>query len=286
MKILRTIFASTLVLALSALLLLPVSCELLDYDLQGLPAQAAASMHLEPDTIYVMVGDRFVLTPRFDPDTVNITDLYVEASADSLVKITPDSIEAVAAGWTKLYVQSVSSRIADTCTVCIMNPWKVERDVYPYETIIYARLTLRGEPLPDSLLVAAFNNETVCGMAQVHHVREQTLWVFRAGSVDLYTGDDIIFDDEPEEEEQPDTLDIEDEYEDEDEYEEDNDEENKEEEPAVDYGEDAPWTVQTEYVVIRAYDHFRKQRYTSRVRIPFDGESHGTPSNPIVIDLR
>lgn len=234
------------------LCLLCSSCGLLDYDLDGNPDEVAVTMHLDRDTMYVMTGDRFTLTPLFDPDTVNIEDLFFNIDRPDVLAYGPDGFEALSPGWTKVYAMSVSSRIQDSCTVCVLEPWNFTVKRYPYETVIYAYVTVNGEPPTDDMIVAAFSGSEVRDFARVFEAYGTTFMIFRAGSEFRYTPDDEDpgFEDDDEDE------------------------------------DDVPWTTQHEYISIRAYDPVHYRLYTTRTRILFDGESHGTPSNPLQIDLR
>lgn len=249
------------------------SCGLLDYDLEGNPERVAVTMHLDRDTMYVMTGDHFMLTPIFDPDTVNIEDLFYYTDdydwgldgsdysdeleegqrGNTIVVITPSTMIAQSPGWTTVYVQSVSARLRDSCAVCVLEPWELNVKTYPYETVIYANVTVNGEqPTPD-MIVAAFCGNEVRDFAHNFEAYGTSFTIFRAGSEYRYTSDD----------EDPDFFDDEEEEDD-----------------------NVPWTTQHEYISIRAYDPTNHRLYTTRTRILFDGESHGTPSNPLKIDLK
>ncbi len=238
--------------AVLLLCLLCTSCGLLDYDLDGNPDEVAASMHLDRDTLYVMTGDRFTLTPIFDPDTVNISDLYFYTNRPNLLYFSSEGFEALETGWAMVYAESVSSRIKDSCAVCVLEPWVLALRSYPYETVIYAQVTVDGAPPTADMLVAAFCGNEVRDFARNVEAYGSTFSIFRAGSLYRYTPDDedpgFIDDDEDE--------------------------------------DDVPWTTQHEYISIRAFDPTNHRLYTTRTRILFDGESHGTPSHPLQIDLK
>lgn len=233
--------------------LLLSSCGLLDYDMEEGREELAVSMNLDRDTMYVMTGDRFMLTPLFDPDTVNISDLYFYTDRPDILFFDAEGFEALESGWANVYAMSVSSRISDSCAVCVLEPWSLSVKRYPYETVIYAYVTVNGEQPTDDMMIAAFCGNEVRDFARVFEAHGTTFMIFRAGSEYRYTPDD----------EEPD-------------YDLDDDEE----------PDDVPWTVQHEYITIRAYDPVHHRLYTNRTRILFDGESHGTPSHPLPIDLR
>lgn len=229
------------------------SCGLLDYDMEEGREELAVTMELGRDTMYVMTGDRFTFEPLFTPDTVNISDLYFYTDRPNILFFSTEGFEALEPGWAKVYAMSVSSRISDSCAVCVLEPWNLTVKRYPYETVIYAHVTVEGQPPTDEMIVAAFSGSEVRDFARVYEAHGTTFMIFRAGSEYRYTPDD----------EEPD-FDLDD-----------------DEEP-----DDVPWTTQHEYISIRAYDPVHHRLYTNRTRILFDGESHGTPSQPLQIDLK
>ena len=240
------------------------SCDLLDYDLQESRSGAATSLRLNRDTLYVFAGEHFELTPVFEPDSVIITDLYFYTSEDSTVEedifvpvdsiieeeydyeddslstargnaivgISKDGLLALRPGWTKVFAESVSSRLIDSCVVCVMEPWAEAVVDYPTETVIYADVTIQGLPATQETLVAAFVGDELRAFGTFAYRRgtDETCMIFR-----------IRHD-------------------------------------RVDPGAPEPGKIELRY-----YDapNYNLLRFMPDISI--DGESHGTPSNPVRI---
>lgn len=245
-------------------LTLLTSCDLLDYDLQDSHSGAATSLRLSRDTLYVFAGDHFELTPVFEPDSVIIKDLYFYTSEDrpaeedeyvivdsiaedeydyeddslstargnEIVGISKDGLLALRPGWTKVYAESVSSRLIDSCVVCVMAPWDEAAVDYPTETVIYADVTIQGQPATQETLVAAFVGDELRAFGTFAYRRgtDETCMIFRIRHNPVEPGD-------PE-----------------------------------------PGKIELRYYDAPNYDLLRFMP-----DIAIDGESHGTPSDPVRI---
>jgi uncharacterized protein YjdB len=64
--------------------------------------QIAYDMHLKHDTVYVMVGDTFVLEPVFFPDSVSNRELLFLSEDESVVSLVNDTVIAMAEGETSV----------------------------------------------------------------------------------------------------------------------------------------------------------------------------------------
>ena len=60
-----------------------------------------------------------------------------------------------APGWATIMAMSVSSRMIDSCRVCVLPDWAPSEEGYPYETIVYADVTVKGRPMDGDMVVAA-----------------------------------------------------------------------------------------------------------------------------------
>ena len=229
------------------------SCGLLDYDLEGNPERVAVTMHLDRDTMYVMTGDHFMLIPIFDPDTVNIEDLFYYTDdydwgldgsdysdeleegqrGNAIVVITPSTMIAQSPGWTTVYVQSVSARLRDSCAVCVLEPWEYVIDDYLHETVIYAQITVNGETPSEDSEFAAFVGPEMRAFGEYTTGRGTAFYVFRVGH-------DLPLHNQPE------------------------------------------GRIGIYYYDAEAHHLFS----SSSLWLYTEGESHGTPSNPILIDLK
>jgi len=175
--------SKTVRLLLYAALVLPMASCGLDFDVDDTLANVAAKMSLPYDTVYAMRGDTLSLRPLFTPDSVNTRDVLITTSAPDVVSVDPITghIEAVGSGWAKIYAQSVSARLQDSCAVCVMEPW-VSTVSYPYETIFYATVTVGGKPLAANMTVAAFVGGECRGVAMPQTFHGVAFSLFRVGT--------------------------------------------------------------------------------------------------------
>ena len=208
------------------------SCGLLDYDMEEGREEVAVAMNLERDTMYVMTGDRFKLTPLFEPDTVNIGDLYFYTDRPNILFFSTEGFEALEPGWAKVYAMSVSSRISDSCAVCVLEPWDYVIANYPHETVIYAEITVNGVEATEDDEFAAFVGSELRAFGDYNIAYDKEFFIFRVSHELL--------------------------------------------------GPDTP----RERINLYKYDSVGHNLYTGSQWFYADGESHGTPSNPVKIDFR
>jgi len=235
------------ILYFTSFILSLVSCDVLDFDVDSDTSLVAAEMALNFDTIYVMRGDTIVLKPTFKPDTLNIKDIYISSSNYDIVTVDnlTGRIEAVGLGWVKLYVESVSARLKDSCNVFVMQPWTVTMETYPYETVFYASVTFNGKPLTEDMKVAAFVGDECRGVGEALNFHGVPLTLLRVGAENLTTSTDLPGND-------------------------DDDDDDDDDDPPV---------IQRERIYFRLYDSKRHWLYNYLPGVDFDGESHGTLSN-------
>ena len=212
---------------LLALALQVASCGLLDWDVDSDGSIIVSSMRIKYDTVYVMIGDTVPLQMSFQPDTVNLKDIFIQSSNPNIVWVDTvrNRLEAVGTGWVMVKVESVSARLKDSCAVYVMPSWSVREEGYPYETVFYAHVTKDGYHLSDGSLP------------------------------DLPPDDD--------DSEDPD----------ENEYVSDDDDDDDFEKG------DGTGELVRELIEFCCYDRSNYHMYRCSVRVPFDGETHGTLSN-------
>lgn len=271
------------------------SCELLDFDVDSDLAQIAAQMKLNFDTAYVYRGYTLHVIPTFEPDSLNISDVYYTSGDTSVVYVDMKTgrITAVGAGWTKLYVESVSARIQDSCTVCVMDPWELQQEEFPYETVFYADATVKDAPMDSNMVFAAFVGDECRAIGELLEFYGVKLLQFRVGGDDVF-GNKIIItpsednnDNEEEEEDEEDEENNEGEKEDDkgngqDEEDEDiwdifDDDNEGGDEGGEDVEPTPPQKPQT--IVFRCYDKKKLKLYEFILPAGFDGATHGTLSN-------
>ncbi len=167
------------------------SCGLLDFGLDE-DAVTALKMRLNYDTIYVMRGDTFSVSPMFQPDSVSLKDLYIYSDADSVVSVRANRVEAIGVGWATIFAESLSARLLDSCHVYVMERWdSIMVEDYPHETVVYADVTIHGKPFTDDDVVGAFVKGELRAVGKVVLAQNQRFMLFRIPG-------DVVADDEKE----------------------------------------------------------------------------------------
>ena len=227
MRILRH---TTKMVCMALLSLLSVSCGIIDMEIDE-GGQIAYDMHLKHDTVYVMVGDTFVLDPVFFPDSVSNRELLFLSEDESVVALVNDTVIAMAEGETSVVGLSVHNGLSDTCMVYVMAPWVLNANDYSDDMVVYATATINGKPFdPDKMSIAAFAGSEMRGKGEVITIGDKQLLRFRIYSYLNYDSD---------------------------------------------ISEDP------EYIRFKCHDRENMTLITLPQYIIFDGETHGSPSEPI-----
>lgn len=171
----------TTLLSLAFSMMSFVSCGLIDMD--DIP-KTVVDMHLERDTVYAMVGDTLTLKPVFNPDTVNITDIYWTTQNDTILHFDDNKFIAMNEGWSTVSAISVSHQVMDTCNVCVLSKWSLDEvPVYPYETVFYADVKVDGEEFnPNEMAIGAFINDQLKGVGIMKEASGIKYMQIRVGS--------------------------------------------------------------------------------------------------------
>lgn len=146
-------------------------------------AVRAESLTLDRDTIYLRVGESIDLSPIFTPDSVTNQAVLWTSDADSVATTVSNSIVAVSPGSALITATSVSYRLEASCHIVVLEDWPLfDAGQFPYETVIYAKVTVGGSPLPAGAELAAFVDYE-CRGTGVRRVRlDQEYWEIRVGS--------------------------------------------------------------------------------------------------------
>lgn len=161
---------------LSAALL--TACGLIDVEPDS-EARVPTKMYFSPDTVYVMVGDTFVVRPTFEPDTINNKSCFWTSLDMDIVSLKNDTLIAEQEGWARIVAASVAALMTDSVDVCVMEPWVMSETKYPYEMVVYADVSVHGEPVTEDMTLAAFSGTSLRGVATPITVGPKTLWRFR-----------------------------------------------------------------------------------------------------------
>lgn len=227
MRILRH---TTKMVCMALLSLLSVSCGIIDMEIDE-GGQIAYDMHLNHDTVYVMVGDTFVLEPVFFPDSVSNRELLFLPEDESVVSLVNDTVIAMAEGETSVVGLSVHNGLSDTCMVYVMAPWVLNANDYSDDMVVYATATIDGKPFdPTKMSIAAFAGSEMRGKGEVITIGDRQLLRFRIYSYLNY---------------------------------------------------DSDMSADPEYIRFKCHDRENMTLITLPQYIIFDGETHGSPSEPI-----
>ena len=176
MRILRH---TTKMVCMALLSLLSVSCGIIDMEIDE-GGQIAYDMHLNHDTVYVMVGDTFVLEPVFFPDSVSNRELLFLSEDESVASLVNDTVIAMAEGETSVVGLSVHNGLSDTCMVYVMAPWVLNANDYSDDMVVYATATINGKPFdPAKMSIAAFAGSEMRGKGEVITIGDKQLLRFR-----------------------------------------------------------------------------------------------------------
>lgn len=265
-------------LCCSALLVQFTSCDLLDFDVDSDLSKVAAAMALNYDTIYVTPGTFIALKPTFDPDSLNTKDYLVWSSDTNVVSVNrlTGRIKAEAPGWARLFVETVSSQLRDSCTVNVIPVWEPVEAEFPYETVFYAEVTVKGKPINENMIVAAFVGDELRAVGQTLTFHDINFIQMRVGADDIYGNVQKVA---PQEEEQS-------EEQDEEEQGEEFYDELFEEDQEAEAEEPAPLPTEPQDITFRCYDPILLRLYEYTLPAGFDGNTHGTLSKLFKIEFK
>ena len=170
--------------------LLPMSCGIVDIEIDEQETTLTYDMRLNHDTVYVMPCDTFALTPIFTPDSVTNKEIYLVSESESIAKIENNNIIAVGVGETRITAISVMSSISAYCDVFVMEPWYLNQYDFSDDMVVYARVTVDGQPFnPSTQRVAAFAGAQFRGEGHLIELGGNTYIRFRIYSY-MEWGDD------------------------------------------------------------------------------------------------
>lgn len=153
--------------------------------------QLAGSMTLQRDTIDLMVGDCFKIPVTFSPDSVSNHEVWWNIEDKEILAMRNDSVLAVQPGTTLVTATSVNNRLTSSCVVNVWSRWYDNPHKYPYDTVIYADITLDGEPIDDDIFVGAFWNDELRGVAKKIESQGRKYTIIRVWSP--IPEDEVIF---------------------------------------------------------------------------------------------
>lgn len=181
----------TVIIALTLMtLILPTACDLMDMEN---PQISMTEMHLDRDTIYLMVGDELMMEPVFIPDSVTNPWILWTSSNDTILTVNSNTFYALSPGWVQVKALSVTYRLEDSCMVNVMPRWEPTVREYPYEMMVYANVTIHGKPFdPETMVIGAFVDDEMRGVGEMLQWKGQQYVRIRIGSdISYYDPDGI-----------------------------------------------------------------------------------------------
>ena len=181
----------TSLLALAATTLQLTSCGIMELEEQE--QIVATEMMLGRDSVFIMVGDDFTLTPTFKPDSVTISDIFWNSSNSSVLSVSDGHLVGQSEGTVWVFATSVARSLKDSVVVVVMPRWEDAARLYPNEMIVYANVTIGGQPFdPDKQMLAAFVDDEMRGIGTLQKWKDKTYVRFRIGSDIAYYDPDGI----------------------------------------------------------------------------------------------
>ena len=151
------------------------SCGLLDMEFDE-NVQIAYDMQLDHDTVYVAVGDSFVLQPVFTPDSVINREVFFSTANEEIAYIHNDTIIAVSEGETVISAISVMNEKMAFCQVFVLPPWEVNIYNYSDDMVAYLSATIDGVPIDfEKQMIVAFVGPQLRGIGQPIKLKDTTI---------------------------------------------------------------------------------------------------------------
>lgn len=143
----------------------------------------ATGLSLSRDTLTLMPGDSCLLTPVFTPADATKMNVFWLSDDDEVATMANDTIVAVGEGSTNVNVSTVNGALKTSVHVKVLTPWQIDTWHYPYETMVYAQVTVRGQAFdPTQMQVGAFIDDELRGMAQVREANGKSYVLVRVYS--------------------------------------------------------------------------------------------------------
>lgn len=160
--------------------MLNASCGLLDIDSNDSLPKA---MQLDRHTAYLMVGDQLELHPAFTPDDESNIGVLWTSSDDNVLSVGENMFNALSPGTSMVRAFSTDGLMEDSCLVYVMRRWEMTDAEYPYEMLVYAKVTVHGQPFdPATMMLGAFVDDEMRGAGELMEWQGQTYVRFRIGS--------------------------------------------------------------------------------------------------------
>ena len=142
------------------------SCGLIDFEFEEY-TQEAYEMHLDKDSVYVLYGTTFNLTPIFTPDTVTNREVYWTSADNNIVWAYNNYFVTISEGETYVSAITVQNRITDSCYVKVLPAWEININSFSDDMVVYAQVSIDEAPVDTAnILLGAFSGGELRGIGE------------------------------------------------------------------------------------------------------------------------
>jgi len=153
--------------SLFTFLLLLTSCgELFEVNEEDAPL---GQVFMERRQVDLMVGDSYKL-----PVSLNLAEnidatLHFQSPDNAIVQLRGDTVDAVAPGIIFVSVEAAGGALRDSCLVTVHPRWQVDPTQFQCDMVVFAQVTVNGQPFGEGMMVGAFNESTeeLCGVGTI-----------------------------------------------------------------------------------------------------------------------
>lgn len=156
----------------------------------------APQMKIDRTAIDIMVGDTYTINVMQQAaDDVDLAVAWTSADP-KIATFEGGDLKAVSPGHTTVTVEWLSKKLTASCVVNVYPKWEVSSNIYPYDMMVYADVTVAGRPMDQDCIVAAFNDagdgEVICGVGQLLTEHGITYMAMRLFSQTSNGGDYVL----------------------------------------------------------------------------------------------
>lgn len=119
---------------------------------------------LDRHTLYLMAGDTYQFTATFEPDTVRNKAVFWMSNNVNVATFEDGILLATGEGETTIAGISIEHQCSDTCHVVVSDGWYMPLNLFPFDMVINADITVDGQPLTENMQVGAFVDNEMRGL--------------------------------------------------------------------------------------------------------------------------
>lgn len=132
-------------------------------------ATEPVAMTLSNHAVTIMEGDTCVVRPLFTPEAISNAAVFWTTINQEVARfINPDTLLAVAEGTTEaIAIPVIDYTKTDTCRVTVIPRWEFNANFnYPEDMVVYADISVHGQPVNNDMLIGAFCGDELRGLGQ------------------------------------------------------------------------------------------------------------------------